>query len=213
MTVSKRNLNKLIYILIIIVAIVAGWSLSKIFTGSKTSNQIDISFNLLNNNNSVLSDKDLKGKSKVIFFGFTNCPDVCPISTDLMSASINTIKAEGFRLDDIEFLFITTDPKRDTPDKLTSYLSEYNSKIIGLTGNHSDLKKVWKNFFVHVLPVNAIITDRSIDHNDHEEAINENYMVEHTAFYYLFDSDDQLSAILPFGTSEEVLLTEIKKIL
>ena len=212
---SKSNFNKLLYIAIIITAIIAGWGLSKIFSSNSTSNQIDSAFSLIDSNGKNLTNNDLKGKSKVIFFGFTYCPDVCPISTELMSASITNIVSKNLNIDDIEFLFITTDPKRDTPKRMTKYLSDFNPKIIGLTGEHSDLKRVWKNFFVHVLPANEVTAiDHAMDHSSEEgDHSSENYMVEHTAFYYLFNNKDELSAILPFGTSEEILLTEIKKIL
>ena len=215
MQASKSNFNKLLYIAIIITAIIAGWGLSKIFSSNNTSNQIDSAFSLIDSNGKNLTNSDLRGKSKVIFFGFTYCPDVCPISTELMSASINNIVSKNLNIDDIAFLFITTDPKRDTPRRMARYLSDYNPKIIGLTGKHSDLKKVWKNFFVHVLPANEVTTvDHAMDHSSEgEDHSGENYMVEHTAFYYLFNNKDELSAILPFGTSEEILLTEIKKIL
>tara|TARA_B110000459_G_scaffold190032_1_gene224716 strand:- start:577 stop:1206 length:630 start_codon:yes stop_codon:yes gene_type:complete len=209
MQIVKSNFNKILYVAIILTAIIAGWGLSKIFSSSNTSNEIDTSFRLIDNTGQNLTNNDLKGKSKVIFFGFTNCPDVCPISADLMSASINKIKNEELSLNNIEFIFITTDPKRDTPERMTEFLSDYNPKIIGLTGKYSNLKNVWKNFFVHVLPVN----DDTQDHGDVGTPESHNYMVEHTAFYYLFDKKDRLSAILPFGTSEEILLTEIKKIL
>ena len=210
MQASKSNFNKLLYIAIIITAIIAGWGLSKIFSSNNTSNQIDSAFSLIDSNGKNLTNSDLRGKSKVIFFGFTYCPDVCPISVDLMSASIDIIKNENQSLDQVEFLFITTDPKRDTPERLKEFLSGFSPKIIGLTGEYAELKKVWKNFFVHVLPAKGHSVEKGNDHSDHGD---ENYMVEHTAFFYLFNNQDQLSAILPFGTSEEVLLTEIKKIL
>ena len=132
----KSNFNKLLYVAIIITAIIAGWGISKIFSSNNTSNQIDSTFSLIDNNGRNLTSKDLRGKSKVIFFGFTYCPDVCPISTELMSASINNIVSNNLNIDDIEFLFITTDPKRDSPKRMTRYLSDYNPKIIGLTGKH-----------------------------------------------------------------------------
>ncbi len=141
MQASKSNFNKLLYIAIIITAIIAGWGLSKIFSSNNSSNQIDSAFSLIDSNGKNLTNSDLRGKSKVIFFGFTYCPDVCPISTELMSASINNIVSKNLNIDDIEFLFITTDPKRDTPKRMARYLSDYNPKIIGLTGKHSDLKK------------------------------------------------------------------------
>ena len=95
MQASKSNFNKLLYIAIIITAIIAGWGLSKIFSSNNTSNQIDSAFSLIDSNGKNLTNSDLRGKSKVIFFGFTYCPDVCPISTELMSASINIIVSKN----------------------------------------------------------------------------------------------------------------------
>ena len=128
----KNNFNKIIYILIILTAVIAGWGISKLLSDDKASNQINNSFNLLNDDGLILSSDDLNEKSKVIFFGFTNCPDVCPISVDLMSASIDIIKNENQSLDQVEFLFITTDPKRDTPERLKEFLSGFSPKILSL---------------------------------------------------------------------------------
>ena len=61
----------------------------------------------------------------------------------------------------------------------------FNPKIIGLTGEYAELKQVWKNFFVHVLPAKGQSVEKGNDHSDHGD---ENYMVEHTAFFYLFNN-------------------------
>ena len=170
-------------------------------------------FELKDMNNNSITQESFNGPLTAIFFGFTNCPDICPMTLNKMDIALNRIKKNKKK--DFKVFFISVDPKRDTPRRMARYLSDYNPKIIGLTGKHSDLKKVWKNFFVHVLPANEVTAvDHAMDHSSEgEDHSGENYMVEHTAFYYLFNNKDELSAILPFGTSEEILLTEIKKIL
>ena len=220
---SKRNTNLFLVSLIFIFAIIAGWGLSNLFNNERDDGHIDISFNLINHFGDEVSNEDFTNFNKVIFFGFTHCPDVCPMGVSILSNVIDELNDASKS----KFLFISVDPERDTPKRLNKYLSNFNDKIIGLTGDYESLKPVWENFFVHVKSDNmpeqgsySDLTDsnnvKAHDAHSHshgtEEMIDNNYIVQHSAFYFIFDHKNNLKNILPFGSSSEDILLELSKI-
>ena len=215
--VSKKRANQLLFISIIIFAIVAGWAVSELLEDkpSKLSNNIDIEFEAIDHLGNYVSQDTFQGYSKVFFFGFTHCPDICPISANLMSNAIDQLNIENYTTDKIKFFFVTVDPARDNPDRLNEFLSNFSDKLIGLTGTHDNLMPIWKDFFVHVEPAinsehqNHLGTSEDINHDMTD---NKNYMVQHTAFYYIFDDNDKLKSILPFGSSIEQMVEDLKQL-
>tara|TARA_B100001540_G_C15654569_1_gene572659 strand:+ start:85 stop:738 length:654 start_codon:yes stop_codon:yes gene_type:complete len=213
MNFAKNRINQILFLAIIIFAIIAGWSVSELFKKEDSSNDIRVNFNLTNHLGAKVSEKDYQKYSKVFFFGFTYCPDICPISANLIANAIDELKDEQFSTDGIKFFFVTVDPRRDTPRRLNEFLDSFNSEIIGLTGSQKELLPIWKDFFVHVEPsidsqhqTNLNQADQDIDY----EPEIENYMVQHTAFFYIFDKDNTIQSILPFGSSIEQLKKELK---
>ena len=116
---SKRNTNLFLVSLIFIFAIIAGWGLSSFFNNQKNNDHIDISFNLINHFGEEVSNEDFDNFNKVIFFGFTHCPDVCPMGVSVLSNVIDDLSQSSKN----KFLFISVDPGRDTPKRLNKYLS------------------------------------------------------------------------------------------
>ena len=100
------------------------------FKGSK--------FSLLDVNNETITDKSFKGPLTAIFFGFTNCPDICPMTLNNLDIAINNLerkKKEKFKV-----FFVSVDPERDTPEVIKEYLNSFENKIYGITG---DPKKIF----------------------------------------------------------------------
>ena len=96
------------------------------------------SFSLKDVNNQIITEKSFEGPLTAIFFGFTNCPDVCPMTLynlDLVINKLNIKKKEKFKV-----FFVSIDPDRDSPDVIKDYLSSFENKIFGITG---DPKKVF----------------------------------------------------------------------
>lgn len=116
------------------------------------------------------SQTDFAGKPTLIFFGFTTCPDVCPAALGVISAALNEL---GPKADNLQPLFITVDPERDTPDVLASYLA-FDERIIGLTGSIDAIERAKKGFKVYAekapLPGSAL-----------------KYTVDHSKFLYFAD--------------------------
>ena len=100
------------------------------------------------------SSKDLEGKYYLIYFGFTFCPDVCPVSLMKMSNALNKVKeSKEYTYFDLEALFVSVDPDRDSNERIEEYCKIFHPDLKGLThktNNNEDLKNTLKKFKIHV---------------------------------------------------------------
>jgi len=113
------------------------------FTGEKTLPL----FTLTDQNGREFSLESVKGKVVLVYFGYTNCPDVCPI---VMTKYAQLEKALGDKIEEVAMLLISTDPERDTPEAMSRYVSHYSNRIIALTGTREKLEKVWEAYNIPV---------------------------------------------------------------
>jgi Uncharacterized protein SCO1/SenC/PrrC, involved in biogenesis of respiratory and photosynthetic systems len=98
---------------------------------------------------------------------------------------------------------------------LREFFSNFSENFIGLTGTHENLISIWKDFFVHVEPAINSEHQNYLGTSEQSDVIStkeKNYMVQHTAFYYIFDDEDVLRSILPFGSSIERMVEDLKKL-
>lgn len=128
-------------------------------------------FSLIDHNNRPVTQDDFKGKYLLLYFGFTRCPDICPEELDKMTLVLKEVNKES---EVVKPVFITCDPARDSPADLKSYLSEFDPSILGLTGSYDAIKSVCKNFRVY------FSTPREVKEG-------EDYLVDHSIFFYLMD--------------------------
>ena len=101
------------------------------------------SFSLKDVNNNIITEKSFEGPASALFFGFTNCPDVCPITLNKLSLIQDELKNDKEKL---KVFFISIDPNRDTPQVMKDYLGAYKNKIVGITGEPEKifiLSKSW----------------------------------------------------------------------
>src|SRR5437868_1684458 len=126
-------------------------------------------FSLTDQNGRTVSDRDLKGRPFLVFFGFTHCPDVCP--TTLFDVS-EIMRALGPDAERTRALFITVDPERDTPAVMKDYLSSFDPHLSGLTGDPAEIAAVAKAYRVYFKKV-------PLDEGS--------YTMDHTAIVYLMD--------------------------
>jgi cytochrome oxidase Cu insertion factor (SCO1/SenC/PrrC family) len=115
-------------------------------------------FELIDQTGRTRTDADFQGKLLILYFGYTYCPDVCP--TDLMQIglAIDKLGAAGAQ---VQPLFITVDPERDTPSVLADYVSSFNPRIVGLTGTPAQVRAVadaYKAYYAKVFPEGSAIT-------------------------------------------------------
>ena len=139
-----------------------------------TKIEIGGNFILTQSNNKEFKSKELI-KKKLIYFGYTFCPDVCPI--DLVELS--SIYSQHTELINyIQPIFISVDPNRDTPQVISNFLENFDSSIIGLTGNEEQINKIKKKFKIYV----------SANLDESEEDF---YTINHTSIFYLVDENDK----------------------
>ena len=100
-------------------------------------------FSLKDMNNNIITEKSFEGSLTAIFFGFTNCPDICPMTLNKMDIAINRLKKENVSL---KLFFISVDPERDTPEVVKDYLNSFENNFVGITGEPEKiylLSKSW----------------------------------------------------------------------
>ncbi|OUS11370.1 hypothetical protein A9Q89_09150 [Gammaproteobacteria bacterium 53_120_T64] len=144
-----------------------------------TEAQIGGVFSLLNQFNEPVDNESYADRYKLIFFGFTNCPDVCPTTLSRMTQALSQL---GPLNDQLYPLFITVDPERDTPARLKEYAKAFDPRIIYLTGSPDEIAKVLK----------AWKASRAKIATEKGEATEEDYSMSHSSVLYLMSPDDRL---------------------
>jgi protein SCO1/2 len=151
-------------------------------------------FSMTTHDGRRLTDMDLRGKPFAIFFGFTQCPDVCPTT---MLETANLMEKLGPDADKMRFLFVTVDPERDTPDLLRDYLSSFDNRIIGLRGTPAETDEIVRAYRVYYAKVPT----------------KEGYTINHTATTYLMDADGHLAKTMAFGEDEKSRLKKLRDLI
>jgi protein SCO1 len=152
-------------------------------------------FNLIDQNAQPFSDKDLRGKSFLVFFGFTHCPDVCPTTLFEISEILRKLGPEA---DHTAALFVSVDPERDTPEAMKDYLASFDPHIRGLTGDAAALAAVAKAYRVYYKKV-------PLEGGD--------YTMDHTAIVYLMDKDGRFVAPFNMRRTTADLAADLRKYL
>ncbi|GJL90375.1 SCO family protein [Hyphococcus sp.] len=160
-------------------------ALSEQFTGD---------FSLVGKNGAPVSEADFKGKVMLVYFGFTNCPDVCPGDIGVMSAALNEL---GGRADQVAAVFISVDPERDTPKALSDYFS-FDERIVPLTGSVEAAAAARAAYKLvaqkQVLPGSAA-----------------EYTVNHGRFFYINDRSGQPQHAIVGGVSPQELAALLRR--
>jgi len=152
-------------------------------------------FQLTDQNGKAVTEKNLKGKPTLIFFGYTHCPDVCPTSLFEMS---EVLRAMGKDADKVNAVFISVDPERDTPATMKDYLSSFDPHLEGLSGDPAETAKVITSYRVYAKKVPTKDGD---------------YTMDHTALIYLMDRDGRFVSPFNLKRTPEEAATDLKKYL
>ncbi len=153
------------------------------------------SFSLQDVNNNTITEKSFEGPLTAIFFGFTNCPDVCPMTLNNLNLVINNLDQE--KKTKFKVFFVSIDPERDTPKIIKDYLDSFENKIYGITG---DPKKIF------VLSKSWGVMSEKIFTEDG------NYLINHSSSVMLLENGKYLDRINHHATYEDMFKT-IKKYL
>jgi len=157
----RRERNVFVLLCIFLIGVAGGaWLLSDRIYQLSTAT-VGGPFQLTASDGRTVSDKDFHGKYLLIFFGFTSCPDICPTTLQSVGAAVDTL---GPKADMLQPLFITVDPKRDTPAVLAQYTAAFSSRLLGLTGTPEQIMAVEKEYKVYAAK-NPSGSGESIDHS------------------------------------------------
>lgn len=140
--------------------------------------------------------KDFQGKAVVVFFGFIQCPDVCPTTLAELAQVVKALGPDGER---VQVLFVTVDPDRDTPDIVRDYVTQFDPRFLGLVGTPEDLARTAKSFKVFYSKVPSKTDD--------------SYTMDHSAGLYVFDPKGKVRLYARYGQSVESLTNDIRHVL
>ena len=155
-------------------------------------------FTLTGEDGKPVSWSDFEGQYRTIYFGYTFCPDVCPVDVQRGMAGLKRFeKSDPERAAKVQPLFVSVDPARDTPEVLTEFTNAFHPRLIGMTGSKEQLDKLTKDYAAYY----------SI--GEPNEAGG--YLVDHTSITYLFGPDGKPIAILPTDAGPEAVAQELDK--
>jgi protein SCO1/2 len=153
-------------------------------------------FNLPDHNGQMRSLADFKGKAVVIFFGYTQCPDVCPTSLTELAEAKRLLGPQGERL---QGLFISVDPDRDTPEVMKAYMGSFDSGFLALHATSEQLKTLAQSYKVYYKKI--------------EGKTPTSYTMDHSAGSYVYDPQGRIRLYHRYGSGPQALAGDIKKLL
>lgn len=136
---------------------------------------------------------EMRGKVVALFFGYTSCPDVCPTTMAELNQALEKL---GDQADQVQVLFITVDPQRDTPERVQEYVNHFNPNFIGLSGSEAELATVWNSYGIF----------REVT----EGTSAAGYTVNHTARVTLIDRKGNMRVSFPFDTPVEDVVHDLR---
>jgi cytochrome oxidase Cu insertion factor (SCO1/SenC/PrrC family) len=154
-------------------------------------------FTMVNQKGETVSDKTYLGKPMLLFFGFTFCPDVCPTELQVMAAALTELGASGA---DIQPIFVSIDPERDSPEVMAAYVSNFGERFTGLTGTPkqvAEMAQVYRVFYA----------------KQENQADPKNYQMDHSAIIYLMGADGKFLKHFSYSTDAKALAEGLKQAL
>jgi protein SCO1 len=153
-------------------------------------------FRLTDANGQVRSLQDFRGKAVVVFFGFTQCPDVCPTTLAEIMQARQLLGADGSK---VQGVFITVDPERDTPEVLRAYMANFDPSFVALRGTPEETAAVAKDFKVYYKKVEGKTPGA--------------YTMDHSAASFVYDPQGRLRLYTRYGTGPQALADDLKLLL
>ena len=191
---SNRTVYAIIGLLVAVLLLAAGGYL--FLSGSQPAGlTVGGPFSLIDGDGKPVTDQTWHGKYMLVYFGYTFCPDVCPTTLTNLSDALDKL---GAKADRIQPLFITVDPKRDTPDVVKQYAAAFGPRIIGLTGSAEQIATAAKEYRVY--------------YAEHRTGTGpDDYSMDHSSVLYLMGPDGRFIAPLRADQSGPELATALTK--
>lgn len=151
-------------------------------------------FTLSGSGGSELTLSRYRGKVVALAFGFTSCPDVCPVTLAVLAQARKKLGAQG---NELQVVYVTVDPERDDAERMGKYLAGFDPTFVGGTGTAERLAAVRKEY--------GILADK--------KAAGTSYLVAHSSYTYLIDRGGRLRALMPFGHTAEDYVHDVRILL
>lgn len=164
-----------------------------VFHGQVLQSQEPIDFTLTAHTGEPVSLSDFRGKHVLVYFGYTFCPDVCPTTLARINQTLTLLGDKG---KDVQFVMVSVDPERDTPEKLAQYVTAFNPTFLGLTGSEQEIMQAATPFGVYFAK--------------QEVEGKSNYLVDHTATTMVMDPAGRMKLIWPPNTSSEFMAEDLE---
>lgn len=159
-----------------------------------TGTELGGELNLPDFNGNVRHLVDFRGKVVVLFFGYTHCPDICPTTLSEMAA---TMKSLGKQAKDVQVIFVTVDPLRDTNELLKKYVPAFHPSFLALRGTEAQIRELTSKFKVFY----------------QKHGAGPHYAIDHFAGAFIFDKEGRLRLLVSYGAGEKVLAHDIGMLL
>jgi cytochrome oxidase Cu insertion factor (SCO1/SenC/PrrC family) len=154
-------------------------------------------FTLTDHTGKRVTDRDFQGKFLLVFFGFTNCPDVCPTALQVMAAALDKLGPAGERITPV---LVSVDPERDTPALLASYVASFHPRLVGLTGTPAEIDAVTKAYRVYFKKVP-------------DPKSTAGYSMDHSSIIYVMGPDGAYRAHFTHATSPDAMAERLSAML
>lgn len=158
-----------------------------------------LSFELQAAGNKTFTEKDLEGKTVLMFFGYASCPDICPTTMAQLSEIVTNL---GDDAKDVRIVFVSVDPHRDTPDMLQEYVNAFNPNAIGLTGNTQDIARFAKRYRI------AYQIEKPKPDDDPNV-----YNVTHSQGVYIFDNRGRARLLASDSEDTAAFTADVQKLI
>ncbi len=196
-----RRQNRILLILMIAmmacaaVAVVTLWHVAKDSAAHNgdLSGAIGGPFSLTDEKGEPVTDQTYKGSYRLIYFGYTFCPDACPTELQVMAEAMDDLHDDAAR---VQPIFITIDPERDTVKQLAGYVPMFYPRLAGLTGTPAEIAQVAKEYKVFYSKA---------------DQPSGAYLMNHSSFVYLMDPDGKFLTVFPSDMDSEKMASEIRK--
>lgn len=149
-------------------------------------------FSLINDRGEPVDKSVFKGSPSLVYFGYTNCPEVCPTTLFEVAGYLKALGSDGAAL---KTYFFSIDPERDTPEIMHAYVNAFTDRIIGVTGKPEEMRKVTDGWMIQAKK---------------QDGDRPNYHMSHTTSLLLIGTDGRLKGVIPYGAAEDEAVKKIR---
>lgn len=198
---AKPRFRGLIVPVAVVVLLVVGFAAAQLYfgrddAGLESAARIGGPFTLVDQEGRAVSDKDLRGKWMLVYFGFTFCPDVCPTS---LARNDDALELLGDKAEKVVPILISVDPERDTPEKMKDYVKFFSPRLIGLTGTPQQVAEVARAYRVYYAKA--------------EQKEDGSYLIDHSALTYLMGPDGRFVQFFRGQAGPQEVADRLKQLL